>query len=336
MVDFAGSGVVHVTGGVTALLATIILGPRRGRFHDESGRRLAKPKDFPGSSISLQMLGTFILWFGWYGFNCGSALPSARPNAHLVAALAGVNTTLSGGTAGLTALFLNLYLLERFTGEPYFDLKFVMNGSLCGLVAVTGACGVVEPWAAIVIGVIAGMLYIAGTNGLIRLRLDDAVDAIPVHMINGIWGVVAVGLFASPSRLHDVYGHSEHAGWVYDGSDLTLLACQLVGLLFVCGWVFVIMFPFFIWLDWRGWFRSDPLEEIVGLDTSYHGGLTMLGGEDEVNPEYISQYKKRRAEEKLRRRGGAPEGTVTMGDSSYHGNDEEGSERGNTAHVHSG
>lgn len=333
MIDFAGSAVVHVTGGVTALLATIILGPRRGRFYDESGRRLIKPKEFPGSSMSLQMLGTFILWFGWYAFNCGSAIPSGGPKTHIVAALAGVNTTLAGGTAGLTALFLNLYLLERFTGEPYFDLKYVMNGSLCGLVAVTGGCGVVEPWAAIIIGVVAGVLYIAGSHGLIRLRLDDAVDAIPVHMVNGIWGIIAVGLFASPQRLEDAYGRSEHAGWVFDGRDGTLLACQLVGLLFVCGWAFVIMFPFFIWLDWKGWFRSDPLEEIVGLDTSYHGGLALLGGEDEVNPEYISAYKKRKEDEKLRRRGAGsatPTETV-MGDSSYHGNDDDEGDRAHDA-----
>jgi Amt family ammonium transporter len=87
--------------------------------------------------------------------------------------LAGVNTTLSGGTAGIVALFLNLFLLERFTGEPYFDLKYAMNGSLSGLVAVTGSCGVVEPWAAIVIGAVAGVLYIVGSKGMIRLRLDD-------------------------------------------------------------------------------------------------------------------------------------------------------------------
>lgn len=301
MIDFAGSGVVHLTGGITALFATMILGPRRGRFHDEEGRKLDKPREFPGHSMALQMLGTFILWFGWFGFNCGSALLNPMEDQAAIVALAGVNTTLAGGMAGITALIANLWWLERSTGEALFDLKFAMNGSLCGLVAITGGCGVVEPWAAMVVGLIAGILYIIGSNGLITLRLDDAVNAIPVHMINGIWGILAVGLFASPTRLAQVYseGHAKHPGWFYLGlvedGDAKLMAAQICGLLFICGWVFFFMFPFFIWLDWRGWFRSDPLEEIVGLDTSYHGGLALLSA-DEVNPEYISAYKRRKEE----------------------------------------
>jgi len=256
------------------------------------------------------MLGTFILWFGWYGFNCGSALLSDNPRADQIAALAGVNTTLSGGTAGMVALFLNLWVLERLTGEPYFDLKYAMNGSLCGLVAITGGCGVVEPWAAVVVGAVAGVLYLVSSRLLLRLRLDDAVDAIPVHMVNGMWGLFAVGLFASPQRLQDVYLRSDHVGWFYSfsqgGSDGTLFGIQLCGMLFIFGWVMVIMLPFFVWLDWKGWFRSDPLEEIVGLDTSYHGGLALLSGEEVVNPEYISAYKKKKAEQNnLRRRGPA-------------------------------
>jgi Amt family ammonium transporter len=293
MVDFAGSGVVHVTGGVTALFATIILGPRRGRFHDQDGQRLIRPRIFPGHSFALQMLGTLILWFGWYGFNIGAALLLDVPSSDNIAALAAVNTTLSGGTAGIVALFFNLWYLDKRTGEAYFDLKFAMNGCLCGLVAITGGCGVVEPWAAVVIGFVAGLLYNIGSRGLMYLRLDDAVDAIPVHLCNGSWGLVAVGLFASPSRLLVIYGHSDHPGWFYslrDGeSDFRLLASQLVGLIFIVFWVMFNMLPFFVWLNYRGWFRSDPLEELVGLDLSYHGGLML---HEEVDPEYISAYRK--------------------------------------------
>jgi Amt family ammonium transporter len=252
------------------------------------------------------MLGTFNLWFGWYGFNCGSALLLDTNTQDQVLALAGVNTTLAGGSAGIVALFFNLILLERYTGEPFFDVKYLMNGSLSGLVAITGSCGVVEPWAAVVIGFVAGLLYMFGTWGLVKLRLDDAVDAIPVHMVNGAWGLIGVGLFASPARLAHAYGHSDHVGFFYSfshgGADATLLACQLVGMLFILGWVMCIMLPFFVWLDWKGWFRSDPLEEIVGLDTSYHGGL-MLGTEDHINPEYVSAFNKRR-QENIRRRSG--------------------------------
>ena len=200
--------------GMTALFATMILGPRRGRFHDEEGRPLETPKEFPGSSISLQMLGAFILWFGWYGFNAGSALNGIPyENRGSVAALAAANTGLSAGAGGLTALFVNLWILERYTGEPFFDLKYAMNGTLSGLVAITAGCGVVEPWAAVLIGFVAGLLYIGSSKGILRLRLDDAVDAIPVHLFNGAWGVLSVGFLASPERLLAAYGMDKHVGW---------------------------------------------------------------------------------------------------------------------------
>ncbi|CAB9512989.1 Ammonium transporter 1 member [Seminavis robusta] len=301
MIDFAGSAVVHMTGGTTALFASSILGPRRGRFHDETGRALVKPKEFPGHSVALQMLGTFTLWFGWYGFNAGSAL--IHLNADAVLPLSGVNTTLAGGTAGIVALFVNLYLLERYTGEAFFDLKYLMNGALSGLAAITGSCGVVEPWASVVVGAVAGVLYIFGSWALIRMRLDDAVDAIPVHMLNGAWGAFATGLLASPRRLQDAYGRSDHAGLFYTG-DGTLLGAQCVGILFIIGWVMFTMFPFFIWLDMKGWFRSDPLDEIIGLDTSYHGGFMLGANDDKVGPEYISAMQKRKEENKGSRQRG--------------------------------
>jgi Amt family ammonium transporter len=250
------------------------------------------------------MLGTLTLWFGWYGFNAGSALVTDSKDQAQLTALAAVNTTVAGGMAGMCALFVNFFLLERQTGEPIFDLKMAMNGSLAGLVAITGGAGVVEPWAAIVIGAVAGLLYLGGTQLLVRLRLDDAVDAIPVHMINGAWGIIAVGLFASKRHMELTYGREmEHYGFFYfdEGADAHLLAANIVGIIWVFGWVLGIMMPFFIWLDWKGWFRSDPLEEIVGLDTSYHGGLILAGGDDSVNPEYITQFRKQRSEMRNRR-----------------------------------
>jgi Amt family ammonium transporter len=253
------------------------------------------------------MLGTIILWFGWYGFNAGSALITNSDHRDQLTALAAVNTTLSGGMGGMVALFVNYLVLERRTGEPVFDLKMAMNGSLSGLVAITSGCGVVENWAAIVIGAISGLIYLCGTNLLVKLRLDDAVDAIPVHMFNGMWGLVGVGLFASERNLELTYARTiKHVGWVYSlrkgSADAHLLGANIVGILFIFGWVVGIMLPFFIWLDWQGWFRSDPLEEIVGLDTSYHGGLILAFGEDQVNPEYISQFRKQRNELRHRRR----------------------------------
>ena len=179
MLDFAGSGVVHLTGGATALLAAWMLGPRKGRFHDETGRRLDTPRDFPGHSIALQMLGAFLLWVGWFGFNTGAALVVETPHRGNLAALAAVNTALGASMGGISALCLNLIILERFTGEPFFDLKFAINGTLSGAVAITGACALVEPWVAVVIGFIAGILYSGGHYGLLWMGIDDCVDAVP-------------------------------------------------------------------------------------------------------------------------------------------------------------
>jgi Amt family ammonium transporter len=182
-----------------------------------------------------------------------------------------------------------------------------MNGLLCGLVAVTGGAGVLEPWAAALTGFVSGFLYSFGSKTLLYFRLDDAVDAIPIHMLNAIWGLIAVGLFASPRRMVVVYNDEDHPGWFYtltqpDGSSATLLGVQLCGILFIIGWVFVTMFPFFILMDWSGWFRSEPMEEIVGLDRSYHGGLALRNGEEVVHPEYITAYRQRREEGNVKRR----------------------------------
>lgn len=179
VIDFAGSGVVHLTGGITALIAAKILGPRRGRFHDDHGRALDKPRDFPGHSVALQMLGCFLLWVGWYGFNTGSALVLDTQHRGDLASLAAVNTALSAGMGGLSALFVNMIILERMTGEPFFDLAFAMNGTLSGAVAITGACALVEPWAAVVIGFFGGIFFIICHHFLLYCKIDDCVDAIP-------------------------------------------------------------------------------------------------------------------------------------------------------------
>ena len=181
VIDFAGSSVVHLTGGTIALVATYALGPRRGRFYDSRGRPLENPVVFPGHSAALQMLGAFILWFGWYGFNIGSALSITGPGRYEVISIVAVNTTLAAAAACVSALVANYYLDEKKSGEGSFSLSSAMNGCLGGLVSITGSCGVVEPWAAVVTGFVAGLLYLSTSKLLIRLRIDDAVDAIPVH-----------------------------------------------------------------------------------------------------------------------------------------------------------
>lgn len=244
-----------------------------------------------------------ILWFGWFGFNPGSALLLGIDQVGEVAANAAVATALSGAAAGVTALFTNLYIEERRTGEPHFSLTMAMNGSLSGLVAITSGCGVVEPWAAIVIGIVAGWVYIFSSALLIRVRIDDAVDAIPVHMFNGIWGCLATGFVASPRKMELAYGVSEKAGWFYmmgTGSwDASLLGCQVMMLLFIFGWTLFTMMPFFIWLNYKGWLRADSLEELVGLDISYHGGMDLKDGG--VKKEFVEAYKRHKGQIRERR-----------------------------------
>jgi Amt family ammonium transporter len=272
VVDFAGSGVVHLTGGATALVAAIILGPRKGRFYDEDGNPLEVPADFQAHSVALQILGTFILWFGWYGFNPGSALVIDNMDSSAAAALCAVTTTVAAASGCVTAMFFDTIIEARKTGEATYDLTMAMNGCLAGLVAITAGCSVVEPWAAVVIGIIGGLVYYGFSKFLIAMKIDDAVDAVPVHFANGIWGVIAVGLFASEEKMATAGYNTVHVGWFYNGGDANLLLVQIVSVVWIVGFVSCMMTPFFMALNALGMFRVDPLEEEVGLDISHHRG----------------------------------------------------------------
>jgi Amt family ammonium transporter len=223
------------------------------------------------------MLGTFILWFGWYGFNGGSTMLLDTEYYDSLAALSATNTTLSAGMAGLSALFTNMLVMNFTKGEVRHDLVYVMNGTLSGLVAITAGCGLMEPWAAVVTGFFAGIFYLLGSWLLVWIRLDDAVDAVPVHLVNGIWGLIATGLFASPTRLEQAFGTNDHPGAVY-GQGGTLLGAQLVGALFILGWTLCTMAPFFLVLEYFGMFRTAAADEVVGLDRNLQGGF--LAGSD--------------------------------------------------------
>lgn len=157
-----------------------------------------------------------------------------------------------------------------------WDTTAAMNGCLTGLVAITAGCATVEPWAAFVIGLVAGWVYLAASALMIKLKIDDAVDAIPVHMFGGMWGVIATGLFTSPGRLLTAFETEENVGWFYEwgrgSGNFTLLGCQLVSVLFVVGWTACIFTPFCLILKTLNWLRIDPLEEEVGMDISRHKG----------------------------------------------------------------
>lgn len=224
-------------------------------------------------------------------------------------------------------LLLSTVVAEHFTGEVTFNLQYAMNGCLSGLVAITPGCSVVESWASILIGLVSGALYLGCSKLLVRKRIDDAVDAIPVHMINGIWGTLSVGLFAEPNLMQAVYKTSTHVGWFYSwgrgSADATLLACQVVGILFVIGWVVCIMTPFFWLLHYSGFLRADSLEEVVGLDIGYTGGGSTHHREnfDGEMDEYLQEYEHRKREKASLKRG-LPASSIhndSLHGSSYHG-----------------
>lgn len=181
-------------------------------FYDAQGNPLEHAVKIQGYSVPLQTLGTFMLWFGWYGFNGGSTQFISTAAAADIAALAMVNTTLGGAMGCITALFYNAWQTQRETGEFQLDIQLGLNGALAGLVAIAGRCAVMEPWAAVVSGAIGGLLYLYSQALLIRLRIDDAIDSIPVHLFGGMWGMMATALFASPGKMNAAYRQSDHVG----------------------------------------------------------------------------------------------------------------------------
>jgi ammonium transporter, Amt family len=223
---------------------------------------------------------------------------------------------LAGGTGAVSGLLMNLYLEERKTGERTFSLTMAMNGCLSGLVSITAGCGTVHNWAAVLIGMIAGWIYVGASKLLIRLRLDDAVDSIPVHLFNGAWGVFAVGLFSAPKLVMEAFGSDEHPGLFYSigqgNVDFTLLGLQVLEILFIAGWTTSMMLPFFLLLNYVGWFRVDSLEETVGLDTSYHRASECAIDDEVVHESAIQALAIRKAEAANRRRAG--NGNVTRED----------------------
>ena len=257
VVDFAGCGVVHMVGGAAAGIGAAVLGPRIGRFAGEN------PGPIKGHSMPLVVLGTFFLWVGWYGFNPGSTLYIGGVST--VASRVAVTTTLAAASGGVANLFIHYKLSQTY------DVAEMCNGILAGLVSITSACPVVEPWAAVVIGPIGAVFYTLGAKLLVKLEIDDAVNATPVHYFAGCWGLMAPALFARPQHMREAYGNADVAGLFYTG-QFNMLGCNFVALIAITVWVAALMTPFFKLLKMAGWFRVPENIEIEGLDDSKHGG----------------------------------------------------------------
>lgn len=254
--DFAGSTVVHTVGGFAALIGTIILKPREGKYGVDG-----KPKVLAGHNIPLASLGVFILWFGWFGFNAGSTL--GVTDGSNIARIA-INTNLAAALGGIAAM---VTVWKRF-GKP--DLSMAMNGALAGLVAITAPCAFVEPWAAIVIGTIAGYIVVKGVELLDKLQIDDPVGAFPVHGINGVWGTLSIGIFGKQAL-----GLANN-GFIYGGNPMQL-GIQIVGSVSAVVFVIVVMGIVFKLIDLTVGLRVSREEELRGLDIGEHG-MEAYGG----------------------------------------------------------
>ena len=272
MLDFAGSSVVHAIGGFSALAGALVIGPRLGKFKADG-----TPVAIPGHHIPMAILGTIILVFGWMGFNGMSTLAVGDLRFTVII----VNTILAGSAGCITAMFL----VWKLWGKP--DPSMSMNGMLAGLVAITAPCAFVNTVGAVVIGTVAGLLVVGSVIFWERVaKIDDPVGAISVHGVNGLWGMIALGLFADGT-----YGDGFNlvkgpvTGLFYGGGAGQLIA-QLIAAVVVATWAFGTMWVFFTIQKKTTGLRSSEADELAGLDATEMGvlaypdfaGSTALGG----------------------------------------------------------
>jgi Amt family ammonium transporter len=218
----------------------------------------------PGHSSVLQALGVFILWVGWYGFNCGSTLSIySDSNYARDAARVAVTTTLGGGSGALS-MFVLTYLYDHV-----WDMASVGNGVLAGLVSVTAGCATIDPWAAICTGLVGGCILNGASKLMVKCKIDDPIDAFAVHGVCGMWGLVAVGVFSRPEYTYNLQGRY---GFIWGGADGTLLLAQFVLILIIWLWVGSSMTVVFLALKYTGKLRVPAEVEEAGLDDSKHGG----------------------------------------------------------------
>jgi Amt family ammonium transporter len=265
MIDFAGCAVVHMVGGFAGLVAAKVIGPRTGRFEGTT--------TYEAHNQLYCAMGVLFLWFGWYGFNCGSTL-GVSGGVSAIAGRVATTTTIAAGSGACTASLLGRVMYGRY------DLLLCLNGILAGLVSITSSCFCVEPWAACVIGIIGVLVYKLASMLLVKLRIDDPLDAAPVHGFCGFWGALCPGIFSNDALLKTVMGYDEEGTNVATGLQFLT---QLVGCLAVVAWTVATSFVLFYTIKMTIGFRVDAATEEAGLDSSEHGAKAYYHAE-KVNP----------------------------------------------------
>ena len=274
--DFAGSNCIHMVGGICALIGAWMLGPRIGKFSKDKEGKIVKVNAFPGHNLPIGCLGVFILWLGWYGFN-GAACTSVAEMGSVF-----VTTTIAPSVATVVCM---IFTWIKY-GKP--DVSMCLNASLAGLVAITAPCDVCDAFGATVIGAVSGLLVVFGVWLVgYKLRVDDPVGAVAVHMLNGIWGTIAVGLFATESAPAFARGYGDGVAFganqiaaegLFYGGGFTQLGLQLLGLLCTAAWTAVTIFIAFTVIKKVFGLRVTEEEEIVGLDAKEHGLSSAYAG----------------------------------------------------------
>ncbi|MBQ9885530.1 MAG: ammonium transporter [Lachnospiraceae bacterium] len=260
--DFAGSCAIHMVGGISALIGAKMVGARIGKFEKDDSGKITKVNAFPGHNIVIGALGVFILWLGWYGFN-GAACTSTQQLASVF-----VTTTIAPSIATVVCM---VFTWIKY-GKP--DVSMCLNASLAGLVAITAGCDVTDALGSIIIGAVSGLLVCFGVWFLdYKLHIDDPVGAVAVHMVNGIWGTIAVGLFATTSAP----GNDSIIGLFY-GGGFKQLGIQLLGFVSVAAWTSVCMILVFLLIKAVFGLRVSEEEEIEGLDVKEHGLTSAYAG----------------------------------------------------------
>ena len=251
--DFAGSAAIHSVGGLTALIGAIMVGPRLGKYVKDKAGKATKVNAIPGHSITLGALGCFILWFGWYGFN-GAAAWDGTSLASIF-----LTTTIAPAVATCTTMIFTWIK----NGKP--DVSMCLNASLAGLVGITAGCDALDAIGATVVGVVSGILVVVAVELLdLKLHIDDPVGAVGVHLVNGVWGTLAVGLLANPEAPAGLNG-------LFYTGNAVLLGKQTVGILAILAWTAVTMTITFLIIKKTVGLRVSAEEEIKGLDSTEHG-----------------------------------------------------------------
>ena len=260
--DFAGSCAIHMVGGISAIIGAKMVGPRIGKFEKDENGKVTKVNAFPGHNIVIGALGVFILWLGWYGFN-GAACTSTDQLASVF-----VTTTIAPSIATVVCM---IFTWVKY-GKP--DVSMCLNASLAGLVAITAPCDVTDAFGAIIIGAVSGVLVVFGVWLLdFKLHIDDPVGAVAVHMINGIWGTLATGLFATTTA-----PDNDSLVGLFYGGGFKLLGIQFIGFAAVAAWTVVMMIIVFSIIKAIFGLRVSEEEELEGLDSTEHGLASAYSG----------------------------------------------------------